>query len=65
MKRSAYLTMLCENPDFQTAMREIAKFAPNVPRHDPDNDNTEKWKAKSAELKGFNYCLSLIGYKPE
>jgi len=65
MKHNPYIALLCEKPDFIEAVKEIAERAPVVPLHNPEKDNTELWKAKSAERKGFEYCLSQFGFKLE
>lgn len=60
-----YLKLLSENQDFRKVLLEIAKEAPIVPSHRPDRDNTEEWKARSAERRGFSLCLLKLGFNLE
>jgi len=60
-----YLKVLAENPEYVTAIKELAQYAPVIPAHNSKSDNTEKWKAESAKREGFEYCLTLLGFKLE
>lgn len=48
------LIELYADPRFEKLIQEIMKHRPVVPNHNPREDNTEEWKAKSAEQRGFD-----------
>ena len=60
----AYLQKLHSDPLFkELIISEMEKLTPIVPPHDPSKDNTEIWKAKSAERRGFALACSILGVK--
>lgn len=46
-------------------LAEIIKHRPTVPEHTPHSDNTEEWKARSAERRGFDIWLAFLDINPE
>ncbi len=38
----------------------LRKKIPEVPAYNPDDDNTEKWKALSQQRQGYELCLALL-----
>ncbi len=38
----------------------LIKNLPDIPQYDPDEDNTEIWKAKSQQRRGYELCLALL-----
>ena len=60
----AYLQKLHSDPLFQELIiKELEKLIPQIPPHDPLKDNTEIWKAKSAEKRGFALACTILGVK--
>jgi hypothetical protein len=45
--------------------REILKHRPSVPVHNFKIDNTEEWKARSAEQRGFDIWLAHLNINLE
>lgn len=64
MNRQEYLLELNTDPRFGMLLKEILRQRPHVPFHDPVNDNTEIWKAKSAERRGFDVWLTYLSINP-
>lgn len=67
MNKKEYLIELHSDPRFATLLSEIMKQRPQVPTHIPANgntpDNTEIWKARSAEQRGFDVWLAFLNIK--
>ncbi len=55
-----YLYELRSDPRFTSLMETIMKHRPVVPFHDPVNDNTEIWKSRSAERRGFDVWVTFL-----
>ena len=56
-----YLEALRSTQEFQELLGRVKAHRPTVPAHNPDKDNTEDWKARSAMKQGFDLCLTLFG----
>lgn len=56
----SYLKDLRADPRFQLLIKEIESHRPLLPTFDPDKDNTELWKAKSGERKGFDFVMQFL-----
>lgn len=41
-------------------IREILKQRPQIPMHNVQSDNTEEWKARSHEQRGFDIWLTYL-----
>lgn len=41
-------------------LKDLLSKRPLVPPHNPKVDNTEEWKALSAQQRGFDLCLALF-----
>lgn len=63
MNHKEYLMELYTDPRFEALVKEVLKHRPAVPPHDPSNDNTELWKAKSAEQRGFDVWCAFLHTK--
>lgn len=56
---------------FRSILKEALDVRPEVQRFDPKKDESvevqiEKWKANSAERRGFDTCFQMItGHRPE
>jgi hypothetical protein len=55
-----FLLEINSDPRYTQLISEILKQRPVVPLHNPRNDNTEEWKAKSAEQRGFDIWLTYL-----
>lgn len=63
---SPELRVLHEQAWFKKFMVQVAKEAPSIRPHDPnDPQSVEKWKADSARREGFFNALSRFGYSLE
>lgn len=51
---------LYSDPRFVALIKDILKNRPQIPAHDPRADNTEEWKARSAELSGFDKWITYL-----
>jgi len=60
-----YLEALRSTLEFQELLGRVKARRPIVPAHNPEQDNTEDWKAKSAMRQGFDLCLTLFGERNE
>jgi len=56
-----YLFTLRSTIEFQNLIKEIKQHRPVIPVYDCEEDNTERWKANSNILKGYNLCLAHLG----
>ena len=45
--------------------QEILKQRPSIPEHNFAKDNTEEWKSRSAERRGFDIWLAHLNIKLE
>jgi len=54
-----------DDPNFQAVLKRILAARPVVPAHNPEKDNTEVWKAKSAMQRGFDIWLSILKIDPQ
>ena len=62
--RKAWLQKLHEDPLFkQYIIKELEAKRPSIPNWNPNEDNTEKWKEKSAQQNGFDMALIVLGIK--
>lgn len=52
------------DPRFALWLEDVMKLRPVVPYHNPTEDNTEVWKAMSAERRGFDIWLNALKIKP-
>ena len=41
-------------------IREILKHRPQIPSHNFQKDNSEEWKARSAEQRGFDIWTTYL-----
>ena len=55
-----FLIRLKSEPEFQELLRTIMTQRPVVPEHNLNKDNTEIWKARSAEKRGFDIWLTYL-----
>jgi len=55
-----YLIELKSDPRFEALLAEILSNRPKVPAYTPDSDNTEIWKARSMERRGFDIWLAFL-----
>lgn len=46
-------------------IKEILQQRPSIPGHQFGKDNTEEWKARSAERRGFDIWLTYLNINPE
>jgi len=51
---------LYTDPRFMKLVKEIMKQRPSIPTHNPGSDNTEDWKARSAEQRGFDIWVAFL-----
>ena len=51
---------LYSDPRFSALVKEIMRQRPVIPGHDPQKDNTEQWKATSAEQRGFDIWVTYL-----
>lgn len=65
MNRNDFILELNTDPRFVLLVEEILKQRPQIPLHDPVSDNTEVWKAKSAERRGFDIWCAYLQLKPK
>lgn len=63
--RDDFFLHIQSHPYFQIFVNELKRRRPIVPSHDPESDNTEKWKSLSAQQRGYDLCLSLFSIKLE
>lgn len=56
-----FLTFIRSHPFFEDFIDEVLKHRPNIPGHNPRQDNTEEWKSASAMQAGFDLCLTYFG----
>lgn len=54
-----------QHPYAEHFIQELLAARPVIPPHDAKQDNTEDWKAKSAQQKGFDLCCSFFKIKTE
>lgn len=59
------LVEMCSDPRVVKAIKEILQQRPTVPEHNFGKDNTEEWKARSAERRGFDIWLAYLDINPE
>lgn len=64
MKYEDLIIQLHSHPFFEELQKDLLSLRPIIPSHDPNRDNTEDWKAKSAQQKGFDVCLAFFKIKP-
>lgn len=57
------LTQLHSHQFFDDMVKDLLSLRPVVPAHDAKSDNTEDWKAKSAQQQGFDLCLAFFKIK--
>jgi len=63
--RDEYLLHMKSHPYYEMFLKEVIKARPPIPHHDPESDNTDKWKSLSAQQRGFDLCCSIFGIKQE
>ena len=64
--RKAWLQKIHSDPLFeQYIIKELNKLRPSLPSWDPNNDNTENWKERSAKQAGFDLAMTVLAVKPE
>lgn len=51
---------LYSDPRFLKLVKEIMRQRPTIPTHTPGLDNTEDWKARSAEQRGFDIWVAFL-----
>jgi len=51
---------LYSDPRFTKLIKEILKHRPQIPVHNPGQDNTEVWKSASAEQRGFDTWVTYL-----
>lgn len=55
-----YLYELHSDPRFDALMKTILQQRPQIPEYDPVSDNTEIWKSRSAERRGFDIWVAYL-----
>ena len=55
-----FLLSMKSHPLWPIVKKELLSKRPMIPSHNHDKDNTELWKARSAEQRGFDICLALL-----
>lgn len=45
---------------FQFLLQLLKESRPSIPEYDEKNDNTEIWKARSAQRRGFDLCMKVL-----
>lgn len=61
----SYLYELHTDPRFEALMKTILQQRPQIPEHDPASDNTEIWKSRSAERRGFDVWVTYLNLKED
>ena len=56
---------LYSDPRFVQLIQTILKQRPAIPEHDVQTDNTELWKARSAERRGFDLWVTYLNIPEE
>jgi hypothetical protein len=51
---------LYADPRFYDLVKHIMKQRPTIPTYDPRSDNTEDWKAASAQQIGFDIWVAYL-----
>ena len=51
---------LYSDPRFEVLVKEIMRQRPTIPTYDPRSDNTEAWKAASANQVGFDIWVAYL-----
>lgn len=51
------------HPLWEQVEKKLKGLRPVIPSHDPDQDNTEVWKNRSAQQQGFDLCCSFFNIK--
>ena len=59
--REEFLTYLRQHPFYPMFIESLKKDRPIVPAHNPRADNTEEWKAVSAQVQGYDLACSKFG----
>jgi len=55
-----FLTFIKSHGYWPLFREKLLSHRPEIPPHNPDEDNTESWKSASAQQKGFDLCCSLF-----
>lgn len=58
-----FLEELKVNAMWQQTIAEIKTHRPLCPQWNHEDDNTDEWKARSNQQKGFDLVLTLLGEK--
>jgi hypothetical protein len=56
---------MVNHPHFGDLLDEVRRLRPPVPRFEAQSDNTEIWKQKSSEQRGFDLFASILNLKIE
>jgi hypothetical protein len=59
----AFFLYIKAYPLWEQVEKAIKSQRPIIPPHDPNNDNTEVWKNRSAQQQGFDLCCSFFNIK--
>ena len=60
-----FVLFVHSHPLFEQMKQSLLDMRPVIPTHDPDNDNTERWKSFSAQQKGFDLCCQFFQINQE
>lgn len=60
-----FLEELKSDARWHQMIKEIKSHRPLCPQWNHENDNTDEWKARSNQQKGFDLILSLLGEKDD
>jgi hypothetical protein len=63
--RDEFITYIQQHPFYPLFVQEIKAKRPIVPSHNPAADNTDEWKALSAQARGYDLVLSILNINME
>lgn len=58
-----FINYLKSYPLYDAVEKKLKELRPVIPAHDPEKDNTEVWKNRSAQQQGFDLCCSFFNIK--
>lgn len=54
------LRELAGHPEYVRMLKTAKEMTPDLPEWDPEKDNVDEWKQKSAMRHGFELCLAIF-----
>ena len=60
MDRREIIIHMKSHPHWEDFKKAVLAQRPITPVYDYIDDNTDEWKARCAEQKGFDLCLTLF-----